>query len=92
VASDKAQDRPFRVLSEPAIPSHASAVGTTLMWLSGPSGSQEVPAPVKMLRFSNSLLGSESVAFLTPSVTLTVAGRGFEGFPSEPSSSAEASD
>jgi hypothetical protein len=51
-----------------------------------------MPAPVKMLRFSNSLLGSESVAFLTPSVTLTVAGRGFEGFPSEPSSFAEASD
>jgi len=92
VASDKAQDRPFRVLSEPVIPFHPKTVGTTLMWLSEPSGSPEALAPMKMLRFSNRSPGSESVAFLTPSVTLTVAGRGFEGFPSPPPSIAEAKE
>jgi hypothetical protein len=45
-----------------------------------------------VLRISNSLLGSESVAFLTPSVTFTVAGRAFEGFPSQPPFAAEATN
>jgi hypothetical protein len=62
------------------------------MWLSGSTGSPEAPVLLTVLRISNSLLGSESVAFLTPSVTFTVAGRAFEGFPSQPPFAAEATN